>query len=810
MHHSAVILRLGIVLGLLLPLGLPVTGVAPMAFGFMLVAVALMLRKPLLALQCNWVLISYPSVPKTTDTRYLRTRRIYSGCSLVLGAAGVAICWSVIHGIHWQASQPTDSCLGSEIGRVGTVISMPQQFVAADGTIGQRFTAELQRDEANACTFPVRLSMRYYQTHPLVSIGDTVEVLVTLRALSSQLNRGLIPDQAFNAARGLHARGIVKQLRIRVPASKHSVAALRTRLATHIEKIHAASRVKAVMQALLLGMGNEVQTVDWQHFKMLGLAHVMVISGLHIGLVFLIARMLCVSLLRASSLDAVAVNRLGMVLGLVAASIYALIAGLSLPAVRALCMVFMTQIPGLLGWRTRPGWVLAAILILLLGHNPFSALSSSLWLTMGATYAVLTLSEALSDYPWWLRAMTLQLAMSVIMAPMTVFWFGTVSFWGVVGNATAAPLMTLVAVPALLAGGVQDVLIPDAQNSFWSLCAVVLRVTLALMEGLAVAMPSCGFIELAITTYEFLCLCLLIVFLFRVQGVLPRLGGTLIVLFALWAPALRPPAQARLQMLDVGQGTAILFSEGNEHLLYDTGAPFGSDSTQASRVILPKLRQQAVDGLTHLVVSHRDVDHSGGMRSVVTKLKVDSHWGFGGQRCRAGQRLPWSGAAVIDVLNGSGWEVSNSNASSCVLRIRFAAQTILLAGDIPASTERELVRYWGQGVKADVLAVAHHGSKTSSAWSWLKWVRPRWALISAGFDNRFGHPHSGVVNRLLLSGTEILDTRAHGGISIDFDRRGVRYVTKSRGKMTPFWAQLSQLGEPLGKGILDANKEGTP
>ncbi len=90
----------------------------------------------------------------------------------------------------------------------------------------------------------------------------------------------------------------------------------------------------------------------------------------------------------------------------------------------------MTQIPLLMGWRSRPLWVLMASLIVLLAANPFSALSSSLWLTIGATYAVLRLSEALAHYVWWLRVLVLQLLMTLLLAPLTAFWFGAVSFWG--------------------------------------------------------------------------------------------------------------------------------------------------------------------------------------------------------------------------------------------------------------------------------------------------------------------------------------------------------------------------------------------
>jgi len=687
---------------------------------------------------------------------------------------------------------------------------MPQKIKLADGTIGQRFTAEFERNDANPCTFPTRIIVSYYQQHPLLTLGDRVVMHVTLRALSSQSNLGQLPDQAVNAARKLHARGSAHTVNIVAHAPVYSIASVRNRLNAHLQNLPAPSRIKALMQALLLGVGHEILRDDWQSFKILGLAHVMVISGLHIGLVFIIARAMCGLVLRASSLSSMTVIRSSIVLAMLAAAGYAAIAGMSVPALRALCMVFMTQVPTLLGWRSRPVWILAISLVVLLLVNPFSALSSSLWLTIGATYAVLALSEALAGQAWWLRIVGLQILMTVLMAPLTAFWFGAVSIWGLVGNTTVTPLVTVVAIPLLLAGAVQDLLIPTAANDFWALCAIVLRITLAMVEGMANTLPSDGFFSVALSPHQFFGFTLLAVLWVWRRQWLWGFGATVGIFGIVWFLTIEPSKQARLQILDVGQGTAIVFSEGAAHLLYDTGAPYGPVDTQASRVILPVLRLQGVDALEHLVVSHRDTDHSGGLLPVLAGLQIQTHWGFAGHACRPGQRLPWPGDATIDVMSGSGWGEFDSNAASCVLRIRYREQTVLLAGDIPAVTEREMVRYWRDSLQADVLVVAHHGSKTSSAWSWLKWVNPRLAIISAGLDNRFGHPHSEVMNRLLRSGARVLNTGIDGGLEVVFDVRGGRQVAKSRGPMTPFWAQLSQLGASASEGIMKADREETP
>ena len=788
------IIRLAIVLGLLLPLGLPIVGWVPMILGLCVSFLALCSQAQ--SASCHYGLDNYPA-----------------RLAAALVCAGLAIAWSAWLGARWHDSQVSRACLGSETQRVGLVSSVPQHFTLSDGTTGQRFIAQFDRDEANRCTFPRRLALSYYLQQPILALGDRVSMQVTLRSLSSQSNLGQLPDQARNAASGLHGRGTVDHLHIISRAPRYSIASLRNQFISDLWALHGSRRVIAIMQALLLGVGHDVLPSDWRNFKMLGLAHVMVISGLHIGLVFLMVRVLGLAVLGVTPLHRISVHRLSSILAILAATTYAAAAGMSVPATRALCMVLMTQIPLFMGWRSRPLWILMASLLVLLAANPFSALSSSLWLTIGATYAVLRLSEALARFSWWLRVLALQLLMTLFMAPLTAFWFGSVSFWGVIGNATVTPLVTMVAIPLLLTGALQDVVMGDSANYFWWLCVIVLRVTLGLLEWMAHALPHQGFVSLPLSPYQFAALALASILLFWRRRNLKFCGALVAAVAVFWALATRPMSGPRLQLLDVGQGTAIVFSEGAATLLYDTGAPYGPIDTQASRVIVPYLKKQGVDSLDHLIVSHRDSDHSGGLMPILSEFRVAKHWGFGGEPCRVGQRLQWPGEAVIDMLNGSGWDQTHPNASSCVLRIRYAGQTVLLAGDIPASTERELVRYWREGLKADIVAVAHHGSKTSTVWSWLKWVGPQVALISAGFDNRFGHPHPEVVDRLFSVGAQVVDTRIAGGVEIIFDHQGGRRVTTSRHGMTPFWAQLSQLtqlGVSPGTGILKPYKEDTP
>ena len=140
---------------------------------------------------------------------------------------------------------------------------------------------------------------------------------------------------------------------------------------------------------------------------------------------------------------------------------------------------------------------------------------------------------------------------------------------------------------------------------------------------------------------------------------------------------------------------------------------------------------------------------------------------------------------VVTVLNGPG----DTNDGSCVLQVRHAQVTILLAGDVSAAREREMIRYWRHHLKADVLLVAHHGSHSSTSASFLKWVDPAVAVISAARANRFGHPRPGVLTRLQQRGIRILNTAKDGGVTVAAGSYKLKIAALRDGNI-PYWLSL--------------------
>ena len=234
------------------------------------------------------------------------------------------------------------------------------------------------------------------------------------------------------------------------------------------------------------------------------------------------------------------------------------------------------------------------------------------------------------------------------------------------------------------------------------------------------------------------------------------------------------PGQFELMAADIGQGNAVLVRTAQHSLLFDTGPRFGSDSDAGQRVLLPLL-QRSKERLDTLVLSHQDSDHTGGamsvqqlqpqvrvLTSIVHGQALFGQWPM--QRCEAGQAWQWDGV-MFEVLHPLAQDYAlpwSPNARSCVLRISAGAHVALLTGDIEAFQEQALLQRAGAQLRADVLLVPHHGSKTSSTPAFIDAVAPHWAWVQAGYRNRFGHPAAEVVARYRERGVHLVDS-AHCG-----------------------------------------------
>jgi competence protein ComEC len=397
-----------------------------------------------------------------------------------------------------------------------------------------------------------------------------------------------------------------------------------------------------------------------------------------------------------------------------------------------------------------------------------------------------------------------QWVITLALTPLSLLLFGQVSVVGLLANAAAIPWVTLVVTPLALAG----VLAAPS----WDVAAWAVQV-LAVYLGWLAALPFATLSTPAPPVWAGAAGVLGGVLLaMRLPWHVRTLGLPLILPVLLWQ-AVRPAAgQFELLAADIGQGNAVIVRTAAHTLVYDSGPRYSPESDAGHRVLVPLLRAMD-ERVDTLVLSHRDTDHTGGavavlrMQPQATLLSsiADAHELQAERRatrCLAGQRWQWDGVdfEVLHPLPADYESASKPNAVSCVLRVSNGVRTALLAGDIEQAQEARLVRQSVRGepadipkeastssartdslaarteslaaranlltgsaqtaslLRADVLLVPHHGSKTSSSDAFLDAVQPSLALVQAGYRNRFGHPAPVVLERYRFRGVPVADS----------------------------------------------------
>ncbi len=247
------------------------------------------------------------------------------------------------------------------------------------------------------------------------------------------------------------------------------------------------------------------------------------------------------------------------------------------------------------------------------------------------------------------------------------------------------------------------------------------------------------------------------------------------------------PATLRVSFLDVGQGDAVLIEAPNgNQLLYDAGPPSGAVLRALGRTM--PFWDNTID---IAALSHPDMDHIGGFPDVFRRYDIGAvlepgarsengvydetvrainREGAGHIIAQQGMQIDLGGGAVADILypdrDTLGME---TNSASIVMRIRYGETSFLLSGDLPQGQEEYVARQFGGALKANVLKIGHHGSRTSTSRYWLSAVSPDYAVISSGRENRYGHPHKEVTTLLGEMNIPTLVTAKEGTVTFISD-----------------------------------------
>lgn len=742
--------------------------------------------------------------------------------------------WALLFAHVYLNQQLSEELAGSTLlleGLVSGVVAHSDKSVRfnfeVQTCISEQNSAESpDNEEVTPCRLfkPSLVRLSWYYTKQLVHTGERWRLKVRLKQPHGMQNPGGFDYEKWLYQQGVHATGYVYQSKgvttenLRIAASSASVDGLRERLIQLISKLP-DKRFQGLLQALTVGYRSQISAEQWQLMRKTGTSHLMAISGLHIGLIaslvfFLVRWLTPVQILKRFSAQQVAA-----VISLVAALFYALLAGFTVPTQRAFIMLLVIMLAVLF---KRPAFGVNTLSLALLGvilTNPVSVLSAGFWLSFLAVIIISLVSSARLRYAGsvqpevvfarmksradrWFQGLRIQWLIALGMLPLSVLLFQQGSVISPVANMLVIPLVGFLVVPLVLVASFISLISTEAALWVFILASDVMALIWQILQWLGES-PVASWKTASIPLLHGFLALLGVFLLLMPKGFALRPAGIVLLMPMLLYEVDRPSRGGLwVTVLDVGQGLSVVLQTHEKTLLYDTGARFSERFDTGEKVILPYLQFTGVEQLDTLLVSHGDNDHAGGAQAILAQLKVPGILAGDGaievadsvkhsaSVCRSGQRWRWDGVG-FEILHPAR-NYKKANNRSCVLKVSGEHYSLLLTGDIEAKVERQLLKSEkiAEKLQADVLIVPHHGSNTSSSKAFLQGVKPRLAIVSAGYRNRFGHPTDKVLQRYNTQHIDVLNTAYEGAIQIKFSKSegGKDFqVSKQRKSRIHYW-----------------------
>ena len=698
--------------------------------------------------------------------------------------------WAADRGVQ-QKLAPQLS--GADQTAVFRLVSVPEHRGAQ-----LRFVAE----PLDAGRLPGRVRLSWYEAEVTPALGECWRLGVRLRRPRGFANPGAFDYAAWLYAQGIGATGYVRSVAgaVTCPVSPWAAArnATLTRLRTRLPDDQAA----AVLQAITVGVRDRISDAQWQRFAATGTGHLMAISGMHVGLAAGSSFFLVWAL--SAALRARGNHRVAAAFGAVTvAAAYVMLSGAGIPARRALTMLLLIAMTLAVRRTVEPLQifgltVLAAVLtapldILSPGFKlSFAAVLLLIWQARKETRTFAT-AQRTRAFQWPGMLLRLQCALLLGMLPLSAGLFGRLAWSAPGANLLVVPIFNIVTAPTALLGLSLVGPAEAAGDGLLKLSWHSMRLNLFLIDSAARLPFAEQWVSLAAPA-ALLALALALVWTILPAGWPGRRAAWLALLaLVVGMPQRVPPGCVDAHVLDVGQGLSVVVVTPNRTLVFDAGPAFRSGADTGRLVVVPFLRWLGRERADVVVLSHGDLDHAGGVASLVEAIPVSVV--LAGERrpefspmvpCRAGQLWFWDDVE-FRILHPGAVSLRRGNNASCVLSVRSGDSRILLTGDIEARAEAALLR--GQLLDpVTAVVVPHHGSSTSSRPDFVDRLSARYAIVPAGYANRWGLPRQEVVTRWRESGATVLTTGHTGAVSLRLcAQTGLHEVRQERRARQRLW-----------------------
>ena len=762
-----------------------------------------------------WLLTLIPAcylLVKSQPLYYQHARLIHS-LYIVVFASLLGFSWAAtIATIRLNDQLPADWQQKS-INIVGIIATLPEVTEK-----GERFQFDVEKiltqDTSKTLKIPSHISLNFYGNSNSTILnnkpsrlnqfhaGERWQLTVKLKRPHTTYNPHGYDFEIWALENNIRATGSIssksgyKKLSNFVWRPSYMVERVREKVGNQISQTLANNPYAGVIRALVIGDDSQITQTQWSVYLRTGVNHLMSISGLHITMLAGLAYAISAFIWRRvpSLVLRMPTRKAATIVGLMVAVLYALLAGMSLPTQRTLIMLITFAFALLWGKNMAISRALAIALMVVVLLDPWASMAAGFWLSFSAVAIIAYVSVGrLSAQHWFKEAVHTQWAITLGLLPLLIALFGQTSIVSPLANAFAIPIISLIVVPLAILGSIIHIdFILQAAHFILAIC----------MQGLnwLAALPTWQ--QAAPPMWAIVCAVFGVLWLLLPHGFPQRWLGLILLIPLFFAVSPRPETGSmQVAVLDIGQGLSVVVKTANHTLLYDAGPKFNEQSDAGGRIVVPYLRGEGIKKLDGFMVSHNDIDHSGGAASVLAQVPVG--W-FASSftesetmqlppkplKCFAGQHWQWDGVS-FEVLHPSLPSYNDANLSdnnrSCVVKISSQFGSILLTGDIEEPAEASLLAANADKLKSDVLIAPHHGSKTSSSAPFLQAVNAQQVIFTVGYLNRFKHPKPEIESRYKASGAHEFRSDYTGALLIDFTRNLPLQILAWRQAQPRYW-----------------------
>lgn len=579
-------------------------------------------------------------------------------------------------------------------------------------------------------------------------------------------------------------------------SSKYLLQRWRANQLTYI-KDHFPKENVGIMQALIFGEQNEIDITVAENFQRFGIIHLLVISGSHVALIILSAFyiMIRMGLTRENS----------FLLIFILLPVYMILAGATPSVVRACVVPMVVLLSVKFKSKLVPVDALSIAFLLMITFNPYYLTDIGFQLSFLVSLALLlSTTTILGLYENRVKQlMAVTTIAQICSLPIMFYYFYEVSLLSLPFNIVFVPLMSVVILPLSFFSYFGHVFFEPLGTIFTIILSNIIHysfLTLEWVEQFPVFTISVGKPPIWLMVTYYVVIIYLLICWEKFKQFL-RLGKPLFLLFLVllyhWcSPFLSN--EGNITMIDVGQGDCFLVELPYRKAVYliDTGgkALFDQDDWEIRQhifevgedVIVPFLKAKGIRTIDKLILTHGDNDHIGGTIGIIDHIKVkEAVIGVGKIEAETEKQIYHAiqekNIPITMVQSGDGWssgdysfyvlgpngDEQDKNNRSVVIYTKLGGSRWLFTGDLEEKGEAELLIQF-PNLLVDVLKVGHHGSNSSSSESFIEQLKPKYALVSVGEQNRYGHPHKDVIDLFTRDNINIFRTDIHGSVSYKF------------------------------------------